>query len=173
MPNEEKKGEEIMPEAEDPIEGLLLKLRDNAGILETVLKMLDKLEKGGMKDIIEKIANGAIPSDALYLFEFFTSEPMRDSLIKGGNLALLLIHAITDETTSDALKAISANMNFIAESAISYTEGNEKANALKLYSSLRDPDIGFAIMSMMGALKAMGKVLRELKKEKKMMESSE
>lgn len=158
---------------DDPIEQMLVKLKDNAELLEILLKIMDKLEKGGAKETLKKIADGAIPSDANYLFEFFTSEPMMDSILKGGNLVLLLMHAMTDEHTSDSIKALAGNISYIAESAASYAEGSEKLNVLKLYSAIRDPDISFLILTMLGALKASGRILRDLKKERKMIESLE
>lgn len=164
-----KKNEEI----EDPIEKMLTMVRDNAEVFEILMKIMDRLERGGVKETLKKIADGAIPSDANYLFEFFTSEPMLDSILKGGNLVLLLMHALTDEHTSDSIKALAGNVSYIAESAASYAEGNEKLNVLKLYSVIKDPDISFAIMTMMGALKASGRILKDLKKEKKMIESLE
>lgn len=156
---------------EDVIENLLVKLKNNPDSLNALLKILDGLDRGGTMGIIEKIANGAIPSDALYLFEFFTSGPVRDSLIKSGNLVFLLMQALSDEKISDAIKAVAANTSIIAEAASSATDNTERVSALKLYSLLRDPDISFAIMSMMGVLKAAGKILREFKKESKEIES--
>lgn len=171
MITEHEKRENDTRETEDAIENLLIRVRDNADSIDTLMKILDKLEKGGAREIVEKIAEGGIPSDALYLFEFFTSEPMRQSLLQGGNLVLLLMHALTDEKTSDALKALASNVNYIADTAASYTKDSDRPNVLKLYSAIRDPDVNFAIMSMMGALKATGRILREMKKERKMMES--
>lgn len=153
---------------EDPIEALLVKVRKNAGAFEMLLDMADKLERGGLSGIIEKIAGGALPSDLEYLFEFITSEPMRESMIKGGNIMLLLIHAISDEKVADAIKALASNLNHITDMAGSFADDAGKSSVLKLYSAMKDPDISYAIMSMMGALKAAGQILRELRKDQEM-----
>lgn len=168
MPSEkEKKQEEI----EDPLEGILVKLKDNASVLQKMFKIVKLLEESGLPKIIDKIADGGIPSDMEYIFTFFTSEPIRESLIKGGNLALLLMHSLTEERTSDTVKALGSNLDFITETARSYAESSGKSGALKLYSSMKDPDVNYAIMTMMGAMKAIGRVMREFNQERKQIDS--
>ncbi len=169
MITEHEKEEEETPE--DPIESLLVKVKENAGALDTVMKIIDRLQRGGFAGIVEKIADGALPSDLEYLFEFFTSEPMRDSILKGGNLVLLLMHAATEEKTADAIKGIASNLSYIVDSAGSFADGNGKPNVLKLYSAIRDPDVNYALLTMMGALKAVGRIMKDMKEENKDMES--
>ncbi|GEM_PF-5290873 len=158
------KGEDVMEN--DPVEKLLMMVQKDSRLLNSLSKLLDSLEKSGVINIIDKLSKNAVPSDSEYLFDFFTSEPMRNSLLKFGNLALLLMASLSDEDSLDSIKLLTSNLGYIVQSASEYADANGKTNILKLYSALRDPDISYTIASLLGALKATGGLLREFHEEK-------
>ena len=73
-----------------------------------------------------------------------------------------ILHALSDERTSDLMKAIMFNMSDATDGMIEAAKNQDKISMMKLYSKVKDPDIAAGMSVMSSFLKFMGTVMKKV-----------
>ncbi|MGC8515829.1 MAG: DUF1641 domain-containing protein [Thermoplasmata archaeon] len=140
--------------------------RNDYESLQMIMELVDKLEKSGLNDILGKVLQKFTPTDLEYLFDFITSETILESVIKDGNLLLILIRALASDVSQDLVSGILANQNYIIQQASDLANEPHDMNATKLYRLIKDKDVMYSLSFFLGIAKGTGRVISDYYKEK-------
>jgi len=146
----------------DDIENILLKINENKDLIDAILKMLEKLKGAGAVESINYITD-ILPDNLDFFVRSFTSPDFTDTVSKSGNTLISLLFLLSNNEMADVIKAISFNSQGIAESMIDNAASAQPMSIFKLMSIFKDPEVSAGLNALIGALKVLGKSLKNLK----------
>ncbi|OWP56083.1 MAG: hypothetical protein B2I17_08155 [Thermoplasmatales archaeon B_DKE] len=127
-----------------------------------MLNIMKRLKEAGIVNLANNIANDYLPTDVEFLAKFFASKELVYGMLKSANTAVSLIHALSDERTSDLVKAVMFNMPDAAEGMVEAAKTQDRMSMMKLYSMMKDPDVAAGISVMFSFLKFLGTVMKKV-----------
>ncbi|MCL4314708.1 MAG: hypothetical protein M1454_03165 [Candidatus Thermoplasmatota archaeon] len=145
----------------DRFESLLMGIMDNADVIESLLPLMKRLRQAGIFDLFSSVARDYVPTDIEFLGHFFSSREFTYAALKSANLLLSFMYAFSDEKVSDMLKNIMFNLRGVVDQAESVSTTQGKQIPLEVYRLLRDPDTRAGILASLGAMKAIGEIIRK------------
>ncbi|MCL4444546.1 MAG: DUF1641 domain-containing protein [Candidatus Thermoplasmatota archaeon] len=149
-------------ENEDRLEPLIREILEDSDFLEAMLNILKKMKEAGIVNLANNIANDYLPTDIEFLGKFFASKELVYGALKSANTAVSVIHALSDERTSDLVKAVMFNMPDAADGMITAAKTQDKISMMKIYSMMKDPEIAAGISVMFSFLKFLGAVMKKV-----------
>jgi|YelNatPaOPRAMG01_1025707.scaffolds.fasta_scaffold01169_16 uncharacterized protein YjgD (DUF1641 family) len=149
-------------ENEDKLEPLIREILEDSDFLEALLNILKKMKEAGIVNLANNIANDYLPTDIEFLGKFFASKELVYGTLKSANTAVSVIHALSDERTSDLVKAVMFNMPDATEGMITAAKTQDKISLMKIYSMMKDPEIAAGISVMFSFLKFLGAVMKKV-----------
>ncbi len=149
-------------ENEDRLEPLIREILEDSDFLEAMLNILKKMKEAGIVNLANNIANDYLPTDIEFLGKFFASKELVYGVLKSANTAVSVIHALSDERTSDLVKAVMFNMPDAADGMITAAKTQDKISMMKIYSMMKDPEIAAGISVMFSFLKFLGAVMKKV-----------
>lgn len=151
-----------MEDNEDRLEPLIKDLLSDTELIEALLNILKRMKEAGIVDLFNNIANDYLPTDIEFLGKFFASKELVYGMLKSANTGVSLIHAFSDERTSDLVKAIMYNLPEATESMVDAAKNPDRLSALKLMSMLKDPEIAAGMSVMFSFLKFLGSAMKKV-----------
>lgn len=145
----------------DRFETLIKEMMDNAEVIESLLPLMKRMRQAGVFDLFSSVAKDYVPTDIEFLGHFFSSREFTYAGLKTANLLLSLMYAFSDEKVSDMLKNLMFNLRGIVDQAESSSMVSGKQAPIEIYRLLRDADTRTGIMAALGAMKALGEVIRK------------
>ncbi|GGM78148.1 hypothetical protein GCM10007108_15410 [Thermogymnomonas acidicola] len=152
-------------EANDDIEPLIRGLIENRDAIESMLNFFAKLKKAGVLDMMEGLSEDYLPTDIEFIVRFFSSKEFSTALIKGANVLMSLLHALSNETVGDSIKTIAYNSENIWDAMVSGAKNPINIGMLRLMAILRDPDVAAGFTAVIAALREIGAALRKVPQE--------
>ncbi len=149
-------------ENDDRLEPLIREMLEDSDFLEAMLNIMKRLKEAGIVNLANNIANDYLPTDVEFLAKFFASKELVYGMLKSANTAVSLIHALSDERTSDLVKAVMFNMPDAAEGMVEAAKTQDRMSMMKLYSMMKDPDVAAGISVMFSFLKFLGTVMKKV-----------
>jgi len=149
-------------ENDDRLEPLIREMLEDSDFLEAMLNIMKRLKEAGIVNLANNIANDYLPTDVEFLGKFFASKELVYGMLKSANTAVSLIHALSDERTSDMVKAVMFNMPDAAEGMVEAAKTQDRMSMMKLYSMMKDPDVAAGISVMFSFLKFLGTVMKKV-----------
>ncbi|QRF74782.1 hypothetical protein Thermo_00273 [Thermoplasmatales archaeon] len=149
-------------ENDDRLEPLIREMLEDSDFLEAMLNIMKRLKEAGIVNLANNIANDYLPTDVEFLGKFFASKELVYGMLKSANTAVSLIHALSDERTSDLVKAVMFNMPDAAEGMVEAAKTQDRMSMMKLYSMMKDPDVAAGISVMFSFLKFLGTVMKKV-----------
>ncbi|WP_075057597.1 DUF1641 domain-containing protein [Thermogymnomonas acidicola] len=105
-----------------------------------MLNFFAKLKKAGVLDMMEGLSEDYLPTDIEFIVRFFSSKEFSTALIKGANVLMSLLHALSNETVGDSIKTIAYNSENIWDAMVSGGAKNPiNIGMLRLMAILRIP----------------------------------
>lgn len=150
--------------AEDAMENLMVKLVENADVIESLVGILEKLKSAGILDLLTGVANDYLPTDVDFLGKFFSSKEFMVSLMKTLNVLISVMGAMGSEKNSDLIKGVMFNFEGITENVQDAVQNPKKYSPMKLGRIMTDQDIMLSVSAMVALLKSMGQILRKTMK---------
>ncbi|MEM0155230.1 MAG: DUF1641 domain-containing protein [Thermoplasmataceae archaeon] len=151
-----------MTDNEDSLEPLIKDLLANADLIESLLTLLKKMKQAGLVELLNSVSSGYVPTDIEFMGKFFSSKELIYGMLKSANTAVSLIHALSDERTSDMVKAIMYNLPDATESMVDAAKNPDRLSALKLMSMLKDPEVAAGMSVMFSFLKFLGSAIKKV-----------
>lgn len=149
-------------ENDDRLEPLIREMLEDSDFLEAMLNIMKRLKEAGIVNLANNIANDYLPTDVEFLAKFFASKELVYGMLKSANTAVSLIHALSDERTSDLVKAVMFNMPDATEGMVEAAKTQDRMSMMKLYSMMKDPDVAAGISVMFSFLKFLGTVMKKV-----------
>jgi len=149
-------------ENDDKLEPLIREMLEDSDFLEAMLNIMKRLKEAGIVNLANNIANDYLPTDVEFLGKFFASKELVYGMLKSANTAVSLIHALSDERTSDLVKAVMFNMPDAAEGMVEAAKTQDRMSMMKLYSMMKDPEVAAGISVMFSFLKFLGTVMKKV-----------
>ena len=150
-------------EPQDAMEFVISKVNDNADALMSLLEIVEKLKEAGIIDLMKNISESYLPTDVEFFGKFLSSKEFATGVMKTANIVIPLIYALSDEHTSDVLKAILFNLPDISKDVVDTIGSGKKQTMVGMYSSIKnDQDLFLAISASMKALSRISKAIRKL-----------
>lgn len=146
----------------DDLEPLLVELLDNKDVLISLMNVVKRLRDAGIINLFDNISRDYMPTDVEFLGKFFTSKEFTYGFLKTANTLVSVMHALSNEKTSDMVKAIMFDAEGITDSMVSGAKNPQQMSLLKMYSMIKDPDIASGFTAVMNALKVVGQSLRKV-----------
>jgi uncharacterized protein YjgD (DUF1641 family) len=139
---------------------LLMKEKDQIAGLATIFK--DLVEAGTIQTMLELIGKVS-PSNIEYLAKMLGSYNMKVGLYKTLNLIPAIFSALSDEGTSDVIKAIAFESDTISEKMIDGAKNPQKLTLLHLLALGKDPDFAAGATAMINMLSTIGKAISRVR----------
>lgn len=144
----------------DDLEPLLVDVLENKEVFESLMNILKRLKEAGIINLMDNVSKDYMPTDVEFLGKFFTSKEFSIGMIKTGNLLIGAMHALSNEKTSDALKAVLFNAEGITDTMLDGAKNPEPMSLFKMYSMIKDPEVASGLTAVLNALKFIGQVLK-------------
>lgn len=148
------------PQGGDDLEPLLVDVLENKEVFESLMNVLKRLKEAGIINLLDNVSKDYMPTDVEFLGKFFTSKEFSVGMIKTGNLLIGVMHALSNEKTSDALKAILFNAEGLTDTMLNGAKNPEPMSLFKMYSMIKDPEVAAGLTAVLNALKFVGQVLK-------------
>jgi uncharacterized protein YjgD (DUF1641 family) len=156
------KEEENEVEAVDPMEKIIEKVADNSDALLTLLDILEKLKEAGIIKLLSDVSQSYLPTDVEFFGKFISSKEFANGIMKTGNVLLALLFALSDERTTDTIKAILFNLPDISKDLVDTIGSGKKQTLVGMYSSIKnDQDL---FLGLTASMKAMSRITKSIKK---------
>lgn len=149
---------------DDEMEKLLVKLMDNADVIQSLLEVLEKLKSAGILDLMSNLANDYLPTDVDFLGKFFSSKEFTLSLMKTLNVLTSVMGAMGSEKNSDMIKAFMYNFENVTENVQDAVNNPKRYSPMKIGKILSDEDIMLSVSALVAVLKSTGQILRKTMK---------
>ncbi|HKJ96313.1 MAG TPA: DUF1641 domain-containing protein, partial [Thermoplasmataceae archaeon] len=81
----------------DEMEELLVKVLENADVINSMVGVVEKLKAAGIIDLMTSIVNDYLPTDVDFLGKFFSSKEFTMSLMKTFNVLISVMGAMGSE----------------------------------------------------------------------------
>ena len=160
MESKEEEYEQEKVEGGDDLEPLLVEVLENKEVFESLMNILKRLKDAGIISLMDNVSRDYMTTDVEFLGKFFTSKEFSVGLIKTGNLLIGAMHALSNEKTSDTLKAVLFNEAGITDTMLNGAKNPEQMSLLKMYSMIKDPEVASGLTAVLNALKFIGQVLK-------------
>ncbi|MCL5786358.1 MAG: DUF1641 domain-containing protein [Candidatus Thermoplasmatota archaeon] len=149
-------------EKKDLTEEALSILLSNGEALLSIARVVDRLAKAGIPQLIEKIAENSMPSDPDTFLEPLKRSDMVYDLSKGLNILPALMHAISDETGSDAIKSVLYDSDILFDEMVSGAKSPNRFTLMRLLAILKDEEVAAGLTSLINAIKFLGRAFRRV-----------
>lgn len=149
---------------DDEMEKLLVKLMDNADVIQSMLEVLEKLKSAGILDLMSHLANDYLPTDVDFLGKFFSSKEFTMSLIKTLNVLTSVMGAMGSEKNSDMIKGFMYNLENVTDNVQDAVNNPKRYSPMKIGKILSDEDIMLSVSALISVLKSTGQILRKTMK---------
>ncbi len=138
---------------------------ENKEVFESMITLLKRLKEAGITSLLDNISKDYMPTDVEFFGKFFTSKEFTVGMLKTGNLFVGVMHALSNEKTSDTIKALLFNAEGITDAVLTGAKNPEHISLFKLYSMIKDPDVASGLTAILNVLKFTGKVLKTVENQ--------
>lgn len=146
----------------DEMELVIEKVGKDAESILSILDILEKLEEAGIIKLLNNISRSYLPTDVEFFGKFVSSKEFANGIMKVANTLIPILYALSDERTSDIVKAVLYNMPDISKDIVDTVTSGKKQTMLTMYSGIKnDQDLFIFIAAI---LKALSRVSRSIKK---------
>lgn len=147
----------------DAIEEILMMLMQNrdqlSGMIETFKGLL---ETGAFEQLLDLLGK-FLPSNLEYLSKLVSSYNMKIGLYKTLNIIPALFAALSDEGTSDIIKALAFDAQNISEAMIDGSRNPQKLTLMKLLALGRDPEFTAGATALINMITELGRALGRIR----------
>jgi uncharacterized protein YjgD (DUF1641 family) len=152
----------MMDQDNDSMEPLIRELIEDRDFLESLLNIVKRMKEAGIVNLVNNIATDYLPTDIEFLGKFFASKEFVYGALKTANSAVSLLHAFSDEQTSDLFKVMMFNLPDATDAMVNAAKNPERMSMMRLFSMMKDPDIAAGMSVMLSFLKFMGVVAKKV-----------
>ncbi len=147
----------------DSIEELLMLVMQQKDQINGITELLKSaIESGALEHFLELISK-INPSNIEYLTKIVSSYNMKVGIFKAIDLIPAFLSALSDEGTSDIIKAIAFNSDGISEKMVDGAKNPQKLTLLRLLALGRDPDFSAGATAMINMLSELGRTLSRVR----------
>ena len=146
----------------DEMEELLVKVLENADVINSMVGVVEKLKAAGIIDLMTSIVNDYLPTDVDFLGKFFSSKEFTMSLMKTFNVLISVMGAMGSEKNSDIVKGLMFNSENITDGMMDAVHNPKKYSPFKIGKLLSDEDIMVTMSALVALMKSMGQILRKI-----------
>lgn len=147
----------------DAMEELLIMLMQNRDQLSGLIEVFkEALETGTLEHMIDLIGK-FIPSNLEYLSKLVSSYNMKTGLYKTINIIPAIFAALSDEGTSDIIKALAYDAENISEAMIEGSRNPQKLTLMKLLALGRDPEFTAGATALINMITELGRAIGRIR----------
>ncbi|MCL4340624.1 MAG: hypothetical protein M1431_00790 [Candidatus Thermoplasmatota archaeon] len=147
----------------DEMELVIGKIGKEAESILSMLEILEKLEQAGIIKLLKNISRSYLPTDVEFFGKFVSSKEFANGIMKLANTLVPVLYALSDERTSDIVKAILYNMPDISKDIVDTVTSGKKQTMLTMYSEIKNErDFFNLITALLKALSRISKSIKEL-----------